>query len=1184
MISPVDPKDKIIDEAQIKSAKYLYVHGVFSDNDFISDSKLFKVISKTKKSLIVETDKPEEAKEYLIHINEVEYVSKYTDPTAANNMISGHSQQNTNITTTDSNGNPSMNRYLEAKGINGKDQVVAFIDTDIDYNNAMFNDPNTALTFNQIITNHRKFVYFYNEFGSESNYYQQMEPASHGTHVAGTIAGKAQDPKSKISSFNGIAPEAKLMYLGRFSNTNNEHLTNSDNLNQRLLDGKAIAYSNSWGSIGYELGLIRTSAYDEFVSNYPSGESCLFIFAAGNEAQSVPYYSLRGPSYGKNILCVAAADSVYRFENFKIYISYNSKKVEIYPTSQPVSPSYVLEIPETIYLSKIDDTSSPMGTIKIIYIDAKLIQSLQSNYNEIILAIAGQIEKYSIAAIIFDMPQSSIEGLESLFQTLPFPPLITNQNGGISSFVGNTCKIDMNIGNRVGILYPEKASFSSVGPSPHGLIKPDLMAPGSYVISANSKTTVEKGHGTDDSKMLDSLALKSGTSMATPNVAGASALIAQYLTDGHYLEKVEIHSLLLRALLLLSTSKKDGSSTPDCYVGHGQIDISTILPFENSNFGLRFSKMSIMQKGQTHHIGYITVTSNKSPLKIVLTSMDIPLSVDSFIPIYYDLDLIVVSPEKKVYVGNNRSLDTEHLSMNEKVIIPESEVVNGKYEIHVISNLNIEEDNGVHYVVSSVGPFEQSNTETNPKYIEMKNTNDCVPSTTNNTKCENGRLKCPENYTGQLCQQQFDTLLYYSENNNPEFHLQPNTIQYFKVPPIEEFDNLIVAMISTNAQNNQSMLWEMDSAESYIPALASNNLYVPIFNYESFGAQPMTLYTFDMTKEFLTLNAKQNNYFMIINNFPLTTNFIAYVINKPHDNQPICFCTDRKCSNATTCENQNIYDDVSAMFGLVHYVNDRVTYLDHNTTFPAIFLSFTNVTFELLNKNGPKYTIELIYTTKYKLHQKGMRLTAKDLTIQIEENPSETDPSVSQLIEFDYINFTNVDFKPNDYKFFIKELITDYESYDQSLNTTNILMIDAKNPLQAIEVYNNVIIFFDREGLAKRIYFNNNMKIVFLTNRPQGFKLTVVKGEKGDLNLPAGLTIRIIPTNSDGSNIIVDDELKDVIMIGEEEVGGNGLSDGEIAAIVICCVAFVVIVVVVIIIVIKKKKSSSSSSSKDSKP
>ena len=70
------------------------------------------------------------------------------------------------------------------------------------------------------------------------------------------------------------------------------------------------------------------------------------------------------------------------------------------------------------------------------------------------------------------------------------------------------------------------AGFSSRGPAFDNRIKPDVVAPGLSVTSANSIPTPTDGHCSRTNM--------AGTSMATPATTGILALAQQYFVDGYY--------------------------------------------------------------------------------------------------------------------------------------------------------------------------------------------------------------------------------------------------------------------------------------------------------------------------------------------------------------------------------------------------------------------------------------------------------------------------------------------------------------------------------------------------------------------------------------------------------------------------------------------------------------------------
>eukprot|EP01132_Coremiostelium_polycephalum_P005413 gene5413-6752_t len=110
------------------------------------------------------------------------------------------------------------------------------------------------------------------------------------------------------------------------------------------------------------------------------------------------------------------------------------------------------------------------------------------------------------------------------------------------------------------------ASFSSKGPTLDGRIKPDVIAPGLFVVSSRSNgndTADQCGDGSLSNKAL--LALQ-GTSMATPLATAAVAILRQYLTEGYYPtgEPVENNKLyptgaLMKAFMINTANLVNGT-------------------------------------------------------------------------------------------------------------------------------------------------------------------------------------------------------------------------------------------------------------------------------------------------------------------------------------------------------------------------------------------------------------------------------------------------------------------------------------------------------------------------------------------------------------------------------------------------------------------------------------------------
>ncbi|MFF4113653.1 S8 family peptidase [Streptomyces sp. NPDC001714] len=105
------------------------------------------------------------------------------------------------------------------------------------------------------------------------------------------------------------------------------------------------------------------------------------------------------------------------------------------------------------------------------------------------------------------------------------------------------------------------ADFSSTGPTADSALKPDLTAPGVAIVSARA------AHGHMGDPAADGYVSMSGTSMATPHVAGAAAILAQRHPDWT--------GARIKQALTASTTPTTGAT--GYQQGTGRVDVSRAL-------------------------------------------------------------------------------------------------------------------------------------------------------------------------------------------------------------------------------------------------------------------------------------------------------------------------------------------------------------------------------------------------------------------------------------------------------------------------------------------------------------------------------------------------------------------------------------------------------------------------------
>lgn len=181
----------------------------------------------------------------------------------------------------------------------------------------------------------------------------------------------------------------------------------------------------------------------------------------------------------------------------------------------------------------------------------------------------------------------------------------------------------------------EESSFSNWGPTDDWRIKPDIMANGIGIFSANNISTT-------------SYIKRDGTSMSSPAVAGTAALLQQHY---HNLNKVYMRAATLKALLIATTDEVGAFDGPDFKSGWGLLNAQRAASVitENGNKSL-IKELSLSENSKyTHEI----IVDGLMPLTVSIVWNDPagkPVTgIDNQTPMLVnDLD-IVVSGNNNIY-------------------------------------------------------------------------------------------------------------------------------------------------------------------------------------------------------------------------------------------------------------------------------------------------------------------------------------------------------------------------------------------------------------------------------------------------------------------------------------------------------------------------------------------------------
>ena len=405
---------------------------------------------------------------------------------------------------------------------------------------------------------------------------------AHGVHVAGTVAG------NNGKDFFGVAPNAQLMIMKIFGDGSG---STSDDI---ILAGIDDAVKLGADSINMSLG--SPAGFTDYGDENESEEEHLtycgvytraekagvnVLVAAGNETSSTNYNAhnnltyaeypdnaiVASPSTLEASLSVASVDNVKSTSYYMLLgeekLAYNNAVNSASSTPYDILDTMDGKTLEYVMVPGLGEEADYEGldvTGKIAVVSRGTINFGAKAENA---AKAG-----AVACIIYDNVNGAIinAALESFF----IPTVTVTKIAGAKLAAASEKKVSFSKENYGLVDNPiggGVSSFSSKGPAPDLSIKPEISAPGgnilSSVLGANNAYEVY-----------------SGTSMATPHMAGEAALLRQYIEKNYPDVKGEALGDLVNSLLMSTASPSrelDGTYYPVRRQGAGVANIANAI-------------------------------------------------------------------------------------------------------------------------------------------------------------------------------------------------------------------------------------------------------------------------------------------------------------------------------------------------------------------------------------------------------------------------------------------------------------------------------------------------------------------------------------------------------------------------------------------------------------------------------
>ncbi len=206
-------------------------------------------------------------------------------------------------------------------------------------------------------------------------------------------------------------------------------------------------------------------------------------------------------------------------------------------------------------------------------------------------------------------------------------------------------------------------AFSSRGPTRDGRIKPEVVAPGTFILSTRSTMIAPNNTSWSAYPPSKLYFYMGGTSMATPLTAGAVGLIREYLRTRMAIKAPS--AALLKATLIAGARRLPGYGASAAVVdndqGYGRVNLDAILAPPAASEHAFVEITPGLRTGEVYTAN-MDIKSDQAPLRVVMAYSDYPGP-----SLVNNLNLILVAPDGKRYAGNQTPGASLSMDVNNNV-------------------------------------------------------------------------------------------------------------------------------------------------------------------------------------------------------------------------------------------------------------------------------------------------------------------------------------------------------------------------------------------------------------------------------------------------------------------------------------------------------------------------------------